>query len=259
MAQKPNKKENLREEKNDHSAAVNSAMKFLVAGCAGEAYLLVLRKYFVNGKLEQVVQWDGYLKNILYAALALAAVGLILGLVFRKTPGWKRTASWDLFGAGVFFAAVSWLVRQYVYTAVTPLCVIVPVVMLLGILWNLYDRECVFSLAVLSVTVLVLWICRKGLGTLEWNTLALGVAVVYLVVMAAGIVLFRKVEKNDGLVGSLRVLPKGADALPVYASCGLSLIVVALALVSTAVTYYAIWAVCLVIFGLAVYYTVRQL
>ena len=47
MAQKPNKKENLREEKNDHSAAVNSAMKFLVAGCAGEAsrrffYFLVL-------------------------------------------------------------------------------------------------------------------------------------------------------------------------------------------------------------------------
>ena len=47
MAQKPNKKGNARAQKAD---SVNSAVKFLLAGCLAEAYLLVLRKYFINGK-----------------------------------------------------------------------------------------------------------------------------------------------------------------------------------------------------------------
>lgn len=256
MAQKPNKKGNARAQKAD---SVNSAVKFLLAGCLAEAYLLVLRKYFINGKLEQVVQWDGYLQIIVYAGLIIAAAGLALGLVFRKEKSWKQSAGWTLLGAGAFLAVASWLVRNYVYTAITPLCIIVPVVMLLGILWRLYDRECVYSLSVLGVTVLVLWLCRKGLGTVVWNTKVLIAAVLYLAVMAVAGVLFWKAGKANGMLGNVRMLPKGADAMPVYASCVLSLAAVAVGLVSTTAAYYAIWAVCLVIFALAVYYTVRQL
>jgi hypothetical protein len=222
-------------------------------------YLLLLRKFYINGTLEQVVAWDGYLRVILYASIAVLAVGLVLGIVFRQDSTWKRTASWILFGAGAFLAVSSWLVQKYVYTALTPLCIIVPVVMLLGILWRLYDRECAWSLTILGVTALVVWICRKGVGTALWNGKAMALAVVYLVAMVAVTVLFRKAEQTGGLVGRLRLLPANADSLPVYVACGVSLVAVALALIGSTVAYYAMWAVGIVIFAMAVYYTVRQL
>ena len=257
MSQKPNQKKNNRAKQN--SGSMNGSAEILIFGCLAEMYLLLLRRFYINGTLEQVVAWDGYLTVILYASLAVLAVGLVLGLVFRKDKGWRRKASWIVFGAGVFQAVSSWLVKQFVYTALTPLCVIVPVAMVLGILWRLYDQECACALTILGATELVLWICRKGLGTSLWNGRAMAVAVVYLVLMAAAAFLFWKAGKSGGLVGKLRLLPAGADAKPVYIACGVSLAAVALSLISGIVAYYAIWVVGMVIFALAVYYTVRQL
>ena len=257
MSQKPNQKKNNRAKQNGGS--MNGAAGILIFGCLAEMYLLLLRRFYINGTLEQVVAWDGYLTVILYAALAVLAVGLVLGLVFRKDKGWKGKAGWVILGAGAFLAVSSWLVQRFVYTALTPLCIIVPVVMVLGILWRLYDQECAYALTILGATVLVLWICRKGLGTVLWNGKALAVAVVYLAVMAAAAFLFWKADKAGGMLGKLRLLPAGADAMPVYAACGVSLAAVALSLISSTVAYYAIWVVGMVIFALAVYYTVRQL
>ena len=50
-----------------------------------------------------------------------------------------------------------------------------------------------------------------------------------------------------------------ADPLPVYVACGLSAVAMAVALISTTTAYYAMWALAMVVFGLAVYYTVKQL
>lgn len=257
MSQKPNQKKSNRAKQN--SGSMNGAAGILIFGCLAEMYLLLLRRFYINGTLEQVVAWDGYLTVILYASLAVLAVGLVLGIVFRKEKSWKGKTGWIVFGAGAFLAASSWLVQKFVYTALTPLCIIVPVAMVLGILWRLYDRECAYALTILGVTVLVLWICRKGLGTAMWNGKAMAVAVIYLVVMAAAALLFRKAEKANGVLGKLRLLPAGADAMPVYTACGVSLAAVALSLISSTIAYYAIWVVGMVIFALAVYYTVRQL
>lgn len=257
MSQKPNQRKNNRAKRSNGS--MNGAAEILIFGCLAEMYLLLLRRFYVNGTLEQVVAWDGYLTVLQYAALAVMAVGLVLAAVFWKAGGWKRKAGWIVFGAGVFLGVSSWLAQKFVYTALTPLCIIVPVVMLLGILWQLYDRECAYSLTILGATVLMLWICRKGLAAAAWSSKAMALAVVYLVAVAAAALLFRKAEKSGGMVGRLQLLPANADVLPVYAACGVSLVTVALALISTTVAYYAMWAVCFVIFALAVYYTVRQL
>jgi len=256
MSQKPNHKNNRAKQ---NSGSMNGASGILIFGCLAEMYLLLLRKFYINGTLEQVVAWDSYLTVILYASLAVLAVGLVLGLVFRKEKGWKGKTGWILFAAGVFLAASSWLVQKFVYTALTPLCIIVPVTMVLGILWRLYDQECAYALTILGATVLVLWTCRKGLGTMMWNGKTMAVAVVYLAVMAAAAVLFWKAGKAGGMLGKIRLLPAGADVMPVCVACGVSLVAVALALISSTVAYYAMWAVCIVIFALAVYYTVRQL
>ena len=71
--------------------------------------------------------------------------------------------------------------------------------------------------------------------------------------------LFLCVFKNGGKLGNLQVLTAGADPMPIYAACGLSVVALAIALFSSTIAYYAMWALAIVVFALAVYYTVKQL
>ncbi len=124
--------------------------------------------------------------------------------------------------------------------------------MVLSILWGLYDRECALSLTVLGVSLVALWICRKQLSSMYLGTYVKVFALLYILALAAVALLVKK-DKLQAL------LPAGADPLPVYAACGLSAVAMVGALFSASVAYYAMWALAIVAFGLAVYYTVKQL
>lgn len=237
---------------------MTSAMKFFLCGCVAELYLLVVRRFYINGTLQQVVSWDSYLNYLLYVGIAVAAVGVILSVVWRKLPK-RRAIGWGILAAGVFLAVANYLIRTYVAAAVTLLCVVVPVVMLLGILWSLYDRECAWALTVLGASLIVLWICRRELNSMYLGTTVKVLAVIYIVLLAAVAAMAYQANKNSGRIGKLRVLPGDADVLPIYVSCGLSAAAMVAALVSTTVAYYALWALAIVAFALAVYYTVKQL
>ena len=166
----------------------------------------------------------------------------------------------DLAGlAGVFLGGSAWMIKAFYDSALTLLCVAVPVAMLLGILWNLYDRECSWSLTVLGVSLIAMWVCRRGLDSLTVGTYVRIAAVVYIVVLIAAAVLANKAEKNGGKLGRFQVLTADADPLPVYLACGLSVVGLAIALFSAAIAYYAMWVLAVVVFALAVYYTVKQL
>ena len=84
-------------------------------------------------------------------------------------------------------------------------------------------------------------------------------AVVFLVLLAAAAYLARRAGQNGGKLGKVRLLPADADLLPIYTACGLSAAAVAAALISVNIAYYAMWALAVVVFALAVYYTVKQL
>ena len=215
---------------------MTSAMKFFLCGCVAELYLLVVRRFYINGTLEQVVAWDSYLNYLLYVGIGVAVLGAILSAVWHKLPK-RRAIGWGVLAAGVFLAVANYLIRAYVAAAVTLLCVIVPVVMLLGILW----------------------ICRREMNSMYLGTTVKVLAVIYIILLAAMAFMAHQADKNSGLIGKLRVLPVDADVLPVYVACGLSAAAMAAALVSTTVAYYAIWALAIVAFALAVYYTVKQL
>ena len=237
---------------------MNGAMKFFLAGCVAELYLLIIRRFYVNGTLQQVVSWDSYLKYVLWAGVAVLAVGLVLALVWRHTRK-KQIAGWSIFAAGAFLVLSAFTIRKFYDSALTLLCVVVLVAMLLGILWSLYDRECAWSLTALGGAIILLWVCRRGLSNMYLSTYVKVAVVIYLVLLVALIVLARVADRKDGLVGKLRMLPAGADPLPIYVSSGLSAVALVIALFSTTIAYYAIWALALVAFALAVYYTVKQL
>lgn len=229
---------------------MNGAMKLFLAGCVAELYLLIVRRCYVNGTVQQQIDWyDSYLSILMGVGAAVFVVGLVLSILWKSNRK-KRVIGWSVTTAGAFLAVSSFLVRWNMST-LTLLTVVVPVAMLLGILWNLYDRECALSLTILGVSLIALWVCRReGSGYL--GTYVKCAAAVYIILLAAAALLVK-----SGKLGKL--LPAKADPLPVYVACGLSVVALVIALVSSTAAYYAMWALGMVVFGLAVYYTVKQL
>jgi hypothetical protein len=153
-------------------------------------------------------------------------------------------------GIGLFITLSTTLIRWNMST-MSLLTVVVPVAMLLTLVWLLYDRECALTLTILSTALIMLWICRRlGPNPAFGAALKLlGAGYILLLVAIAVIVKQKKFP----------LLNPSADPLPVYIGSGLCAVAVLVALFSTTLAYYAMWALAAVVFALAVYYTVKQL
>ena len=248
MAKNPNNKTKKPVKRDE---PMTSAMKFFLAGCIAELYLLLIRRFYINGTAEQQIAWyDVYLTRLIWGGAAVLAVGLILSYLWRESKK-NRVIGWSVSGLGLFFSVSAGLVLWNM-SVLALLTVVVPVVMLLGVLWSLYDRECALSLTVLGLSLVVLWVCRRQLASIYYGTAVKAVVVIAIVLLAVLAFLVKQ-----GKLGKL--LPAQADSLPVYVACGLSAVALAVALVSSVIAYYATWVLAVVVFGLAVYYTVKQL
>lgn len=246
MAKNPNEKSMKRDN------SLYGATLFFLAACLAECYLLVLRKYYIHGDVvtEALVWYD---RLLIFAGLgaAVLVLGVILSVLWKASDR-KRILGWALSALGGFFAVGSMLARIYVEPAVTLLSVVVPVLMVLTVIWAFYDRECSVALTALCGTMIILWVCRRLFNNLTMGVTVKVLSVVY-VLLLAGLCWLAKNKKLG------KLLPPDADLLPIYAATGLSAAAVVLALFSASVAYYAMWALGIVVFALAVYYTVKQL
>lgn len=225
---------------------------FFLAACLAEFYLLLLRKYYIHGDVvTEALVWHERL--LIFAGLGAVVLALGIGLsVHWKTDQRKRLVGWCLIGLGLFFGGGSMLIRLYFESAVTLLSVVVPVTMVLTVIWAFYDRECAVAMTALSGTLILLWMCRRLFNHLTLGLPVKAMAVAY-VLLLGGLCWLAKNKKLE------KLLPADADLMPIYAAAGLSAAAVVLGLFSAAVAYYAMWALGIVVFALAVYYTVKQL
>lgn len=143
----------------------------------------------------------------------MLAVGVI-ALWFCGAAPKKQKSAWILAAAGAFVGAATALVRWNMAT-LSFMTIVVPVIMLLGILWALYDRECALALTVLGASLFVLWGVRRYGSSMYVGTTVKVCVVIYLVLLAALAALTKSGKLN-------KLLPPKADKLPVYAACGLS-------------------------------------
>ena len=248
MSKNPNKR--TKPVKRDEP--MNSAMKFFLAGCVAELYLLLIRRFYINAdsEIQRIAWYDSYLWILTGVGAVILAAGLLCACLWRADSK-KRLIGWALTGAGIYAAAVPALVRWNM-SSMTLLMVLVPALILLGILWTLYDRECALALTILGVSLIVVWVCRRAFSSSVVGLYVKIAAVAYLALLAALAVQVKR--KKLG-----KLFPTDADPLPVYVACGLSLAAILISMVSATVAYYAMWTMAIIVFGLAVYYTVKQL
>lgn len=256
MAQKPDRKKIVGKK----NKAMGAATNIFIAGACAEIYLLAIYRYYVNGSVNQVLAWHNrYLPALPWIGAALVAAGLVLLFAGKKDCKRKTVAARILVGAGVFAAVTAPMVREWYTAALTPLCVVVPGIMILGIAWFLYDRECVYALAILCTAVLMLWLFRECLPVPAQRTVVRVLGVIWLAAAAAAALFVKKLGAADGKFRNTQLLPESADYLLLYAAVGISAALVLAGMLSPVLAYYAMWAAAVAIFAVAVYYTVQQL
>lgn len=243
----------------EKSKPSSNAIKVLLAGCLAEVYMILLRRYYINGNVYEAMAWDDALPIVAVVGVVLAGVGLAAVLWMRKTGGWKQECGAWLLAGGLFLAIASAVSKLLFSVGVTLMSVLAPGAALLGILWFLYDRECFYALTILAVGTVGAWACRHGVNNTYWKSWVYAGAVALIALMALIAWGARKAGQSGGKLGSIQVLQSQTETAVILASCGLSAAAAVVSLLSATLGYYAMWTLGIVMFILLVYYTVKQL
>lgn len=233
------------------SAPMGLGTKAFLAACGTEAFLLALRRFYVYGTLNQIVAWYDRLPWIGAAGAAVFCAGALWAWWTRSDAAWRGTAL-AVAGLGAAVGAASGL-AWWSQPTVDLMAVLLPAGMLLCVFWGFYDRACALSLTALGISVAAAWICSRGTYQASPHaSLIRGAIAAYMALLAVGALLMWR-----GRLTSL--VPARLDPLPVYISCALSAAALVVSLLSPAAAWYAMWCLALVMFGMVVYSTVKQL
>lgn len=249
-AKKNNPKREARLAKNDRN--LNRALTLFTAGFIAEFYLLMLSNYFVKGTIDQMVAVSYYLDVMIWVGAAVLAAGVVLLAVLKKHAALGR---W-LTGLGVFFAFSSLVMRKIYPAGTTAMCVLVPVLMLLAVVFLLYPHEFAVQTVGLAAALAAAVMLNHGSASLSGLVKACCWGVV---VMAAALAVFvAMLQKQDGMYKGTPVFPAKANYTLTYAVLAVCAAAVVLSLFVGA-AYYVIWGAAVLLFLLAVWYTVKML
>lgn len=253
MAQQSNNKRVERQKKSDRN--MNRAVILLIAGLVAEWYLLMADRYYARGTAYQTVGWYNYFGVMRWVGLAVMIAGIVL-VTQRAKKSWYFKAGAVLAVAGAFFAFTSFAMRLVFPTGVTVLCVFVPVVLLLGIIYLFYQAE--FSV---QATALAMALFATALLARSGSTLVKVFSVIALIAIVALLVCTVTIKNNGGVLKlggkSLRVFPANTDYRLTLGVLALSFVMALVSMFSSGVAFYATWVLAVIAFVLAVYYTIK--
>ena len=219
---------------------VNRAITVLMAGVIAEFYLLMVNNYYVKGGVGQVLTMMTVLQVIDYIGCALFGAGLVVWLMRKKWTRFAPAAPW-LLCIGFFFAVSSILMLKVYPQGTAMMCVIVPVVMLIGIVFLLYPREFSVQAVGLTASLMAMYLIHRGSGSDTWGGIVTGCSILAICVVAVlGVAVF----KASKLIYA------------VLAVCALAIVA---ALAVSSIAYYGLWVLAIGTFLLAVYYTVKMM
>ena len=255
MAKKTNVKRAARVEKNNRN--MNRALELLTAGFLAEFYLLLINNYFVRGTVDQLVAVSYLLEGLVYAGLVLVAAGIVLLIVGKKKDkDFTKLTKWLLI-AGVFFTLSSELMLKIYPQGTTAMCIFVPIVMILGVIFLMYQREFSVQTVALAMSILAMVLLSRGGG--NWSIVVKGYSICAAAAVAILLVVVCVAQRSDGCVGSVRIFPSGTGYKMIYLVLAICLAAIVAALFVSGVAYYGVWALSVLLFILAVYYTVKML
>ena len=253
MAQKKNTSRETRREKSERN--MNRAVLLLTAGLVAEWYLLMVDRYYARGTISQVTHWYQMLGVLRWVALAALAIGIVLMFLRGQKP-WVAKTGGVLTACGAFLAFTSVAMRHYYPVSVTVLCVAVPVLLLLGIIYLFYQAE--FSVQATELAMALgaaVLLGRSGSAAVKLCAALAICGITALLICTA------MVRKNGGVIRlngeTLQVFGPKTDYRLTLGVPVLCLAAAAAAFAAPTAAFYATWALAIVAFVLAVYYTIK--
>lgn len=234
---------------------MNSAVILLTGGLVAEWFLLMVDRYYARGSIAQVVRWYDFLGVLLWVSLAALAVGVVL-LTQRARGRWFSGLGTGLVCFGVFFSIACTVMRKIYPSGVTAMCVLVPVLLVLGIVYLFYQAEFSLQATALAAGMAALVLLGRS-SSVKVRVCAVAAMVGICAILAFALLL----KKNDGVWRfrdeELRLIAPKADYRLVLCIPALCVALVLVALFVPTVAFYATWALGVAAFALAVYYTIK--
>ena len=226
---------------------LNSALTLFTAGFIAEFYLLLINQYFVKGSVDQVVAIAGYLEVMAIVGAAAFGAGVVLTVMRRKWTRFAAAGKW-LLGLG--------LMRRVYPMGTTVMCILVPVLMLLAVVFLLYQHE--FAVQTIALTLAIASAVLLNHGSSSMPALVTAFCWAAMVFVAALLVLTVMLQKHEGSYKGTAIFPAKTNYALTCAVLVLSIAAIAVSLFA-GLAYYVIWGAAVLLFVLAVWYTVKML
>lgn len=255
MAKKPISQKRAEREKQENLALQRVFNVFLL-GMAAEIYLFIVYRNYVLGTPDSLLLWHSILRWGSVAGLVLLVVGAVAAVVKRSDK--KLRVPMALVAAvGLFLAVSGWVMTHFFDKGVTTMCILVPVLTLLGLVFFLYQHECFLSTIAMAGALFTIWVCGRGLDSTSWRIAVIGGSVAAVVILAVLAVLIRQLQKNQGKYKGLQIFTPECDYRVVYAVLAISAVAILVALLVPVAVYYLQWALGILLFAEMVYYTTK--
>ena len=256
-----NKKQTKLTREQRDNQVLGRVFRLFLLGIAAECFVFFFNDFYLNSRAEVLV---GVYNALPYAAAAagvvmLAALAVLLARRRALSPLARRVLG-ALAGIGAFVLVCGLVLRLVYPNGGTYLCVLIPILTVLGMVYLLFQREFFLIAVVLTGALFTVWVCRKGIGTTGWHLPALAGSIAVLAGLVVLAALTARVQKQRGLwtAGTkVRLLPAECDYRLLYLTYALSFAAILLAVLVVTTTYYSMWVLGIALFAFAVYYTTK--
>ena len=239
-------------------AALNRVLIIIVGAVVLEAILFLLNRFYVSYTIDDIARVQAILAavKVLLVAFPICFVGSLVWLLAARKNGRRMLLPGICTGSFAALSICAVAARFFRESGIPALCVLVPALAALGLVYYLYQREFFVVAAASAGGLLGVWLIRRGTGRL--------VLYPYLILAAlalvAAVVLAVMLQKNQGVLKrdgrDVQILPRNANYVMIYVTCALvaAVLIAALAVGGQVILYAALVAWLLI---MAVYYTVK--
>ena len=235
--------------------ALQKIFNVFLWGLAAECYLFFVYRGYYAGGVDAFLTWGYILEALIYVGLGAAAV--TGGLAWWKRDNTKlRNGLIAGCGVGLFLGVTSLLAILFDPDVVGKMCIAVPILTLLGLVYFLFQFECFLATVSLSGALFAVWVIANGLGS-GWRLYVMAGAVASIAVLAALGLLSAKAAKNGGAVKGLRLFSADCDYRVLYAVFAVGAAAILAALLVSSAAYYLLWVLGVALFAVMVYYTTK--
>ena len=237
---------------------LNRVYYVFLLGLAAECYLFMVYRGYAWGTIKSVLAWDTVLRVSTWVGLAALVIGAVGAYLKRQDKKLRTILTW-VAGLGAFFFLTGGISTHFFGNGagVTALCILVPIVAVLALVYLLYQHECAISTVILTGSMFSVWLRSASAGSETWRLPVIAGCAVVVVGLLIVLWLTNKAQKGEGKLFGLRVFSIECDYRIVYAVVAVAAAAVLLAACVASAAYYLMWALGVLLFAELVYYTTK--